>query len=125
MHKLHTLNAVRVIMEFLIVSHHITDLGSENLVPHSYGITTPLMSFFFVLSGFVAMHSTDGLDKTYLVRRLKKTYPFFLLMWVAGFPKAVVDLMPTTNVWPKHGFICFCSLCVSQFSWGGALVVRI
>lgn len=83
---LHSLNAVRVIIEYIIVNLHVNDLGSENLFPGSYGSSNSLMSFFFVLSGFVAMHTTDGLDKTYIMRRLKKTYPFYLLMWLCGFP---------------------------------------
>lgn len=83
---LHSLNAVRVIFEYIIVNHHVNDLGSENIFSASYGSSNSLMSFFFVLSGFVAMHTTDGLDKTYFLRRLKKTYPFYLLMWLCGFP---------------------------------------
>lgn len=91
---LHSLNALRVILEYIIVSHHITDFGFRNAFVHSYGVTNSLMSFFFVLSGFVAMHTTDGKDSTYLTRRLRKTYPFYILMWISGLPPTIYG-----NIW--------------------------
>lgn len=120
MQKLHSLNAMRVIAEFIIVSHHVSDLGAKNLVPHSYGVTVPLMSFFFVLSGFVAMHSTDGFDKTYFVRRMRKTYPFFFLTWVAGLPNAVVNILHDNICLPQVWSNLFLQpLCLSNFTgWG-------
>lgn len=83
---LHSLNSLRVIFELIIVSSHVSDFGNKNIFIHSYGTTNCLMSFFFVLSGFVSMYTTDGKDTTYFMRRLKKTYPFYILMWLSGLP---------------------------------------
>lgn len=91
---IHTLNSLRVIFEFIIVSYHITaDLGSNDTFVHSYGIKNCLMSFFFVLSGFVSMYTTDGKDNRYFIRRLKKTYPFYILMWFAGLPAMILGTL--------------------------------
>lgn len=91
---IHSLNSLRVIFEFVIVSHHIAaDSGSDDIFVHSYGISNCLMSFFFVLSGFVSMHTTNGKDNRYFIRRLRKTYPFYILMWFAGLPATILGML--------------------------------
>jgi hypothetical protein len=91
---LHSLNAIRVICESLVVSHHIyADSGNNDNFVHSYGISNCLMSFFFVLSGFVSMYTTNGKDKSYFMRRIQKTYPFYILMWIAGLPTTILGAL--------------------------------
>ena len=72
---LHCLNALRVIAEFVVVSSHLTCVENKNNYPHSFGGAGALMSFFFVLSGFVATysHKSEGVNRQYLSRRLNKT----------------------------------------------------
>jgi peptidoglycan/LPS O-acetylase OafA/YrhL len=67
---------------------------NKNNYPHSFGGAGALMSFFFVLSGFVALysHKSDGAYRGYLLKRLKKTYPFYLLMWILGLPQYLVNM---------------------------------
>ena len=91
---LHCLNALRVIAEFLVVSSHITCVDVNNKYPCSFGGANSMMSFFFVLSGFVAFHSqkSEGPDHQYLMRRLRKTYPLYLLMWILGLPACIVHM---------------------------------
>lgn len=57
-----------------------------------------LMSFFFVLSGFMAMHcniETDFSDRAnatgYIRRRFGKTYPIYILMYLCDLPGAIVS----------------------------------
>jgi len=77
---LHSLNALRVIAEFFVVRHHIVhfQLGMDMFV-------SDLMSFFFVLSGFVLMYT--HYDRKFSSRqdifnfwygRLTKMYPTYL-----------------------------------------------
>jgi peptidoglycan/LPS O-acetylase OafA/YrhL len=91
---LHCLNALRVIAEFIVVSSHLNSVGNNNKWSGSFGGATALMSFFFVLSGFVATHSqkTNGAYHGYLTKRLKKTYPFYFLMWILGLPQYFVNM---------------------------------
>ena len=91
---LHCLNALRVISEFFVVSSHLCSMENNNKFSGSFGGATALMSFFFVLSGFVATysHQNNGAYHGYLVKRLKKTYPFYLLMWMLGLPTHLVNI---------------------------------
>ena len=95
---LHTLNAARVIAEYAIVHYHISFLfpGSNGLL--SQGVVADnLMSFFFVLSGFVAMYSNKETDISsfpnafrYIYRRICKTYPLYLLLYLADLPATIL-----------------------------------
>jgi peptidoglycan/LPS O-acetylase OafA/YrhL len=84
---LHSLNALRVIAEFFVVHLHVTTFRLGGC-PWIYDvIARDLMSFFFVLSGFVAAwthpddnaFSVGGSGYAYLSRRLAKVYPLYLL----------------------------------------------
>lgn len=117
---LHCLNAVRVIAEFIVVSSHLTSVENSNKFPHSFGGAGALMSFFFVLSGFVATHSSksEGVNRHYLTRRLERTYPFFLLMWVLGLPACVVDMYVRkreTCIVQRWIYVCLQPLCLEAF----------
>jgi peptidoglycan/LPS O-acetylase OafA/YrhL len=85
---LHALNACRVMAEFAVVSYHVGNADGTNLLVGGHGVSQDLMSFFFVLSGFVAAHSRPegepGWD--FFRRRARKTYPLYLVMLLAGFP---------------------------------------
>jgi peptidoglycan/LPS O-acetylase OafA/YrhL len=81
---LHSLNAARVCAEFLVVNYHVS------LTPTSFlkndKVAQALMSFFFVLSGFMAMYTNASTDFSarpakmdYISRRFSKTYPTYLL----------------------------------------------
>lgn len=85
---LHSLNSIRVLAEFWVVHMHL----APN--PHGFAVffTRDLMSFFFVLSGFVMTHthleddlSTFQAKRQFWWRRFSKTYPIFLLFWLIGF----------------------------------------
>lgn len=117
---LHSLNALRVIAEFIVVSSHLTSVENSNKFPHSFGGAGALMSFFFVLSGFVAMYSSksEGVNRHYLTRRLERTYPFFLLMWVLGLPAYVVDMYVRkreTCIVQRWIYVCLQPLCLEAF----------
>ena len=87
---LHSLNALRVLAEFWIVRLHIgTDAGSPRWIRALAEVD--LMSFFFVLSGFVCMYAqreTDfgkwGSKKQFYVRKLQKTYPLYLFWYTVS-----------------------------------------
>ena len=81
---LHSLNAVRVLAEFWVVHLHLSPAPSGML----FFVTRDLMSFFFVLSGFVVMHTHAGDDlsgwkakREFWWRRFSKLYPTFALFW--------------------------------------------
>jgi len=95
---LHTLNAARVIAEYVIVHYHISFLFPSSTGLLSRGVMSDnLMSFFFVLSGFVAMHSnreTDFVDYSnvfgYIYKRMCKTYPLYVLLFLADLPGTII-----------------------------------
>ena len=92
---LHYLNSARVIAEFFVVHYHLRgDVGShEGLV--TTAMSADLMSFFFVLSGYVAMHSYSNPPYLhYLSRRLSKTYPIYLLWLLLDLPSALKGSCP-------------------------------
>jgi hypothetical protein len=95
---LHTLNAVRVLAEYVVVHHHLSFLFPSvgGLFAHST-MSDNLMSFFFVLSGFVAMHSNMDVDFShaddvyhYIKKRFRKTYLTYLIMYFADLPGTIV-----------------------------------
>ena len=82
---LKSLNALRVMAEFWVVHDHLTP--TPKLLDD---FIHDLMSFFFVLSGFVITHAhqDDDLDtwaakRTFWWRRWSKTYPTYLFFWGA------------------------------------------
>ena len=81
MKTLHSINAMRVIAEYIVVRYHlfVEGVGMDMFM-------RDLMSFFFVLSGFVMMHShhkrsfvTFEQKKEFWFGRLKKIYPAYIL----------------------------------------------
>ena len=82
----HSLNAARVCAEYCVVHYHIA-LEGNGLLKNKDGASA-LMCFFFVLSGFMAMHTnmdTDfsvvGAKADYIYRRLQKVYPTYII-WI-------------------------------------------
>ena len=78
-----SLNSLRVIAEFWVVHFHI---APRQLVVDE--IVHDLMSFFFVLSGFVLTHthhdhdlSTWAAKRAFWWRRWSKTYPVYIVGW--------------------------------------------
>jgi peptidoglycan/LPS O-acetylase OafA/YrhL len=101
--KLHSINAIRVIAEFAVVRLHVIEnryldrlANNESHMLGPYGLD--IMSFFFVLSGFVMMytyHDTDfscwAVKVTFIRRRLLMAYPAFLFMWLCAFPGLIFE----------------------------------
>jgi len=95
---LHSLNAARVCAEYLVVNFHVS------LTPTSFlkndKVAQALMSFFFVLSGFMAMYTNTATDFSagparmdYIRRRLSKTYPTYLIWTLLDLPGTIVKHM--------------------------------
>lgn len=85
---LHSLNALRVIAEYFVVHVHLSRYFLSPPTPSIVeALVVDLMSFFFVLSGFVATYThmdSNGFDDKeswldYIQRRLHKTYPIYFL----------------------------------------------
>ena len=79
-----SLNSMRVFAEFWVVHVHVAPI---HWVPHLF--VRDLMSFFFVLSGFVMAHahrcddfSSWAAKRAFWWRRWSKTYPVFLFFWI-------------------------------------------
>jgi hypothetical protein len=97
--QLHTLNAIRVIAEFVIVRFHIIhDLRPAGPLSGNGPVGIDIMCFFFVLSGFVMMYTSMQVDystwaskQNFILRRLKHVYPVFLFCWLLSFPVLVSD----------------------------------
>ena len=106
---LHSLNALRVMAEYWVVRLHLSGLVDS----HGGGLgldifTHDLLSFFFVLSGYVAGYShrhkvfTTWIDiKRYWFSRWAKTYPVYTI-WIS------VNLVGTL-LRDKHGLSSSCS----------------
>ena len=102
--QLHAVNAIRVIAEYFVVRHHILPIhlqeGEFDEQVHG-PIGVDIMSFFFVLSGFVLMYSFEHEDfstwqakKMFVWGRVSKIYPIFLLNWLFALPKRIIDPDP-------------------------------
>ena len=85
---LHSVNAIRVIAEYFVVRLHTFSwtIGMDSFV-------RDLMSFFFVLSGFVMMHTHHSASFTtmkqrrdFWVGRWKKAYPAYILVYALRSP---------------------------------------
>ena len=81
-----SLNALRVLAEFWVVHQHLFGMEMNKSMD---AFITSLMSFFFVLSGFVITHAHRNNDlssfeskKLFWLHRFRKVYPVFLFFWV-------------------------------------------
>jgi peptidoglycan/LPS O-acetylase OafA/YrhL len=86
---LKSLNALRVMAEFWVVHLHFI---SSSVNPSLGAFITSLMSFFFVLSGFVITHNYKGDDmatfqskKRFWWRRFSRLYPTYFFFWLIAF----------------------------------------
>ncbi len=85
--KLHGVDAIRVIAEYLVVSYHVLPHDERELNHGPIGVD--IMCFFFVLSGFVMMYtfervdfSTWKADRGFWWDRLVRINPVFLVNWL-------------------------------------------
>lgn len=88
---LHTLNAARVCAEYCVVVSHVTPVG--NGLINNDKLASALMSFFFVLSGFMATYTNmdtdfgvNGARWDYIRKRLQKTYTTYLIFFLLDTP---------------------------------------
>ena len=93
---LHSLNAIRVCAEYCVVHYHVA-LGGHDFLQNKH-LANSLMSFFFVLSGFMAMHtnintdfSAPGAKMDYISRRLRKVYPTYLIWLILDTPGNIIQ----------------------------------
>jgi hypothetical protein len=94
--RLHSVNTLRVAMEFCVVHYHLAGHFGPNCqtgILSSTTISEDFICFFFVLSGFVTMHSnrdTDftlpGARRAYVVRKLTTAYPVYLAWFLVDLP---------------------------------------
>jgi hypothetical protein len=101
--KLRSINAIRVIAEYAVVRLHVIEIRSlghlSNYESHTLGpYGFDIMSFFFVLSGFVLMYTHHDTDfsrweaKTaFIRRRLLLAYPAYLFCWLCAFPMLMFE----------------------------------
>jgi len=102
MERFHSLNAARVCAEFCVVHYHLSFVGGGGLLS-SDELSANLMSFFFVLSGFVTMHSQRDVDlapfaakAAFVRRRLSKVYPTYLIWYLLDLPGSLMHGWTTT-----------------------------
>ena len=107
--KIHSLDSIRVIAEYLVVRHHILfDHVTHEHAPIPIGVD--IMSLFFVLSGFVLMYQYEHVDlitwkerKEFWWGRVYRVYPMFLFNWLCWFPTAVKPWLPgEDNCWVRR-----------------------
>jgi peptidoglycan/LPS O-acetylase OafA/YrhL len=103
--KLRALNAIRVFAEYLVVRAHVVDTkyvsnesGSFDEGAHGV-IGMDIMSFFFVLSGFVMMYTFEQADfsswsaiRKFWWGRWWRVYPMFLFNWLCWLPHVIRQL---------------------------------
>ena len=95
---LHGINAIRVIAEYLVVRYHVLVSHNRKQTKDMGPIGTDIMSFFFVLSGFVVMYaseknsfSTWKSKTSFIMRRMQQAYPVFLFCWLCCLPVLFVE----------------------------------
>jgi peptidoglycan/LPS O-acetylase OafA/YrhL len=107
MPTLHSVNALRVMAEYFVVRYHIFagSVGMDMFVGD-------LMSFFFVLSGFVMMHThyTDSFVTVeqkldFWIGRWKKIFPAFILNMSFYIPTLIISAVYGTTKCPLD-FYC-------------------
>jgi len=85
---IHSLNALRVMAEFVVVRGHLALFVEppEDVAKATFAVITShdLMSFFFVLSGYVSMHNACSHDPwndlgAYYRRKLARYYPLYVV----------------------------------------------
>jgi hypothetical protein len=120
MKTLHSINALRVIAEYIVVRFHVfeREVGMDMFV-------RDLMSFFFVLSGFVMMHShhkssfvTFEQKKEFWVGRWKKIYPVYILNQSFYIPSLIIIALDKSE---DCAYRLYCPLMQVFFlnSWAG------
>jgi peptidoglycan/LPS O-acetylase OafA/YrhL len=89
--KLHGVDAIRVIAEFLVVRYHVLPHDERELSRGPIGMD--IMCFFFVLSGFVMMYTFEHADfstwravRGFWWDRVVRVYPVFLVNWLVWIP---------------------------------------
>ena len=94
--RIRALDGMRVIAEYFVVRHHV--LSTRGWSPGS-PVGLDIMSFFFVLSGFVTMwisHDENLSDWTkrmeFVRKRVVRFVPIFALNYVIGIPSRLVGL---------------------------------
>ena len=121
MSTLHTVNAIRVIAEYSVVRTHTfaDNIGMSNFV-------ADLMSFFFVLSGFVMMHShysdcfaSASRKRDFWVGRWKKAYPAYILNYAF-----YLHLFFVSDSCPYHK-MCSVMQIVALNAWFGCGITNI
>jgi hypothetical protein len=75
---LHSLNALRVIAEFWVIHFHMSGYVGQSSMTLDI-LAHDLISFFFVLSGCVAVLAYEGDYWDFYMRRLRRTYPIYIL----------------------------------------------
>ena len=96
--RLHSVNTIRVLAEYLVVRFHILPDRRLNDVGSGGPIGMDIMCFFFVLSGFVMMYSFEHVDfstwmakRDFIVKRLQQVYPIFLFCWLCCLPILIME----------------------------------
>lgn len=86
---IHSLTAVRVIAEFLVVHYHLGGFWAEQSTEGDFYVED-IMSLFFVLSGFVAMYNNPVNVNafSYWRKRIGKSYPTYVIWLLADLPGA-------------------------------------
>jgi peptidoglycan/LPS O-acetylase OafA/YrhL len=99
--QLHTINAIRVIAEYLVIRIHVLNPHPGDPPPH---IGNDIMGFFFVLSGFVVMYSNHKIDfptwkakREFILPKLTRIYPIYLINWVFSVPYVLFVTIPNMN----------------------------
>ena len=100
--KLHGIDAIRVVAEYLVVRFHV--LPEDKREGFHGPIGVDIMSFFFVLSGFVMMYTFERADfstwqavRQFWWDRLRRVYPVFLINWLCWIPYLVKVWDPDTK----------------------------
>ena len=105
---LHSINAMRVLAEFWVIRFHCL-LDRQPKEPSMGPIGDDIMSFFFVLSGFVVMYAHEKTDfsrmaakREFVVSRLKRIYPVFVLNMLFALPFQIFVMFPQMDYcWAK------------------------
>lgn len=103
--QLHSLNAMRVIAEYFVIRYHVLpnhiEKEEENIHQRE-AIGLDIMSFFFVLSGFVLMYryeredfSTLASKRKFVEKRIYKMYPIFFINWLFCLPMKIISPSPS------------------------------
>jgi hypothetical protein len=89
---LDSLTAVRVIAEFFVVHYHLGEFYPGQKGEGDFYVED-LMSLFFVLSGFVAMHTHPASVQAmpYYRKRIGKSYPTYVIWLLADLPGAYIS----------------------------------